>query len=484
LSASYPTGMRWADATKHFSAGQKVWTCNAASAGAPPWTTTGSTPDCVWIGTVSGFGGSFEGGDQTIQITGTGSESGALAALSASDGSPAPLYVEELNPSGARWDASSWNAARAQQGKNGTQNPWSTLSIAERNAATALGWPTAELWESPANCAPCAPVANAATGATVTCTSAFDSRISACAQGFHKTAGSDASPRTADICSPDVCTVPSSHAGYDVSGCVDVGSDGISAGECSVSCAAGHSSTGGGPTAACAAGGGSDFVLSGCSAPCDASTAPANGDAGTCTASLAPGLSCLPTCDEGFVLSTSTGSTCSLAGALTAASCVPSFGTLPELAGAGAWRCECDTNATRIGAHPRSGLTVELCDTASCSCRSGYEGTAHAWDAATQAPRGWASTNETGCYPIQSTSSAVAGAFAGLFTIIFAVACIWKDAKNVDVGPSQSEWEFEKKMHEHLEAHDSIVRDQNRKKFQHVDTNLKTAHHRGRMRHL
>jgi hypothetical protein len=49
-------------------------------------------------------------------------------------------------------------------------------------------------------CTTCTPVANAATGATYTCTSASDSRVSACASDAFKTAG------VAGASEPDLCT--------------------------------------------------------------------------------------------------------------------------------------------------------------------------------------------------------------------------------------------------------------------------------------
>ena len=163
---------------------------------------------------------------------------------------------------------------------------------------------------------------------------------------FPQTAGSDASPRTADICSPDVCTVPSSHAGYDVSGCVDVGSDGISAGSVQSHVLQAIVQRAVAPPLRVRR---RRFGL--CALrlwPRDAAGARNGMPAPVrrrCTGVvMSPDLRrrfCALDIDREHVF---------LSGGAHGSVVRAKLGTLPELAGAGAWRCECDTNATRIGA--------------------------------------------------------------------------------------------------------------------------------------
>eukprot|EP00941_MAST-03F_sp_MAST-3F-sp1_P006159 g6159.t1 len=95
-----------------------------------------------------------------------------------------------------------------------TIHPWSSLTTPEKTAATGLGWNTAELWETPANCAPCSGnVTNAAANASYTCDSADDIKVSACATGYYKKVGGTDGKR--DTCACQTLTVTNGTVSYD-----------------------------------------------------------------------------------------------------------------------------------------------------------------------------------------------------------------------------------------------------------------------------
>jgi len=143
-------------------------------------------------------------------------------------------------------------------------------------------------------CSECTAVGNEESGATYTCTSADDSDVSGCADGFWED-----ETGTADVCTE--CTAvhnAETNATYictaandsDVSGCAD---------------GFGEDETG---------------TADICTAPCDSSEAPLNGAVGTCTSTLFYGT-CQPECNTGYTVS---GTTSCEDGTLTAATCAES----------------------------------------------------------------------------------------------------------------------------------------------------------------
>jgi uncharacterized protein (DUF427 family) len=115
---------------------------------------------------------------------------------------------------------------------------------------------------------------------------------------------------TAATCSANACDASTAPTNGGVGDCTNSLASGST---CQPTCSSGYSVFG---TSSCTAG---TLTAAKCLAnPCDASTAPTNGDVGACTRSLPSGAACQPTCNSGYTVSGT--SSCSL-GTLTAATC-------------------------------------------------------------------------------------------------------------------------------------------------------------------
>ena len=125
----------------------------------------------------------------------------------------------------------------------------------------------------------------------------------ACPSGSTSSAGSAAQ----SSCNCDASAAPTNGGVGDCTNSLASGST------CQPTCSSRYSVFG---TSSCTAG---TLTAAKCLAnPCDASTAPTNGDVGACTRSLPSGAACQPTCNSGYTVSGT--SSCSL-GTLTAATC-------------------------------------------------------------------------------------------------------------------------------------------------------------------
>jgi len=162
-------------------------------------------------------------------------------------------------------------------------------------------------------------VGDAASDATYICTTADDSKVSACADGFWKDETGTA----------DVCTEINECDGMTCGGAASTCVDGINQFTCNcgpgwggggvgqlcndldqcqlVVCGSSTSTCVDGDnqyTCNCGAGWSGGGVKTRCTADsCDASEAPTHGHAGTCTSDLPSGTSCQPDCDTNYILS-------------------------------------------------------------------------------------------------------------------------------------------------------------------------------------